>query len=61
VKDLDIGLEGFYYRSGVQNGRVVDQTRSNGPINAATIASGAIRTVTAVDTFQLRARVQRDF
>jgi hypothetical protein len=61
VKDLDIGLEGFYYRAGVQNGRVVDQTRSNGPVNAATIASGAIRTVTADDTFQLRARVQRDF
>ncbi|MGU3360212.1 porin [Methylobacterium sp. M6A4_1b] len=61
VKDLDIGLEGFYYKVGAQNGRVVDQTRSVGPVNAATIASGAIRTVTSDDTFQIRGRVQRDF
>ena len=61
VKDLDIGLEGFYTKVGVQNGRVVDMTRSTGNVTAASIASGAVRTVTADDTFQLRARVQRDF
>jgi hypothetical protein len=61
VKDLDIGLEGFYTKVGVQNGRVVDITRSNGAVTAASIASGAVRTVTADDTFQVRARVQRDF
>ncbi|KQP73341.1 porin [Methylobacterium sp. Leaf113] len=61
VKDLDIGLEGFYTKVGVQNGRVVDMTRSNGAVTAANIANGSVRTVTADDTFQLRARVQRDF
>jgi hypothetical protein len=61
VKDLDIGLEGFYTKVGAQNGRIVDLTRSNGAVTAANIASGAVRTVTADDTFQIRARVQRDF
>ena len=61
VKDLDIGLEGFYTKVGVQNGRVVDMTKSTGAVTAASLASGAVRTVTADDTFQLRARVQRDF
>ncbi|KQO66923.1 MULTISPECIES: porin [unclassified Methylobacterium] len=61
VKDLDIGLEGFYTKVGVQDGRVVDQTRSTGNVTAASIASGAVRTVTASDTFQIRGRVQRDF
>ncbi|WP_264049316.1 porin [Methylobacterium flocculans] len=66
VKDLDIGLEGFYTKVGVQNGRVIDQY-SNGVLTAAqingtaTVAPAAVRTVTASDTFQLRARVQRDF
>ncbi|WP_027172332.1 porin [Methylobacterium sp. 10] len=61
VKDLDIGVEGFYTKVGVQNGRVVDQTKSSGTVNAANIASGAVRTVTADDTYQVRMRVQRDF
>ena len=61
VKDLDIGLEGFYTKVGVQSGRVVDITRSTGAVTAANIANGTVRTVTADDTFQLRARVQRDF
>ena len=61
VKDLDIGLEGFYTKVGVQNGRVVDMTKSTGAVTAANIANGSVRTVTADDTFQLRARVQRDF
>ncbi|WP_018044826.1 porin [Methylobacterium sp. 88A] len=61
VKDLDIGVEGFYTKVGVQNGRVVDRTQSSGNVNAASIASGAVRTVTADDTYQVRMRVQRDF
>ena len=61
VKDLDIGVEGFYTKVGVQNGRVVDRTQSSGTVNAANIASGAVRTVTADDTYQVRMRVQRDF
>lgn len=61
VKDLDIGVEGFYTKVGVQNGRVVDRTQSSGPVNVDTIRSGAVRTVTADDTYQVRMRVQRDF
>ncbi|GJD73445.1 porin [Methylobacterium goesingense] len=66
VKDLDIGLEGFYTKVGVQNGRVIDQfnngTLTAAQVNALTAAQAtSLRTVTASDTFQLRARVQRDF
>ncbi|MCJ2047836.1 porin [Methylobacterium sp. J-078] len=61
VKDLDIGLEGFYTKVGVTNGRVIDQY-SNAGVTAAQINAGAnVRTVTSADTFQVRARVQRDF
>ena len=61
IKDLDIGLEGFYTKLGVQSGRVVDVTRSTGNVTAASLLAGTVRTVTSTDTFQLRARVQRDF
>ncbi|MCJ2129111.1 porin [Methylobacterium sp. E-045] len=61
VKDLDIGLEGFYTKVGLQSGRVVDQYK-NGAISAANLNAGAaVKTVDAADTFQIRARVQRDF
>ncbi|NEU10935.1 porin [Methylobacterium sp. BTF04] len=61
VKDLDIGVEGFYTKVGVQNGRVVDQY-SNGVVNVAAVNAGAaVRTVTSADTYQVRMRVQRDF
>ncbi|GJE15988.1 porin [Methylobacterium marchantiae] len=61
VKDLDIGLEGFYTKVGLQNGRVVDQYK-NGAIAAAALNAGAaVKTVDSADTFQVRARVQRDF
>ncbi|MCJ2033511.1 porin [Methylobacterium sp. J-068] len=61
VKDLDIGLEGFYTKIGAQNGRIIDQT-NNGTLTAAAINAGAaVRTVSSQDTFQVRARVQRDF
>ncbi|MFC5556006.1 porin, partial [Methylobacterium iners] len=61
VKDLDIGVEGLYTKVGVQQGRVIDQTR-NAPLTAAQINAGAlVRTVTADDTYQVRMRVQRDF
>jgi hypothetical protein len=61
VKDLDIGVEGLYTKVGVQQGRVIDQTR-NGALTAAQINAGAlVRTVTADDTYQVRMRVQRDF
>ena len=66
VKDLDIGLEGFYTRVALQNGRVVDQysngTLSAAQVNALTAAqANSLRTVSSADTFQVRARVQRDF
>jgi hypothetical protein len=61
VKDLDIGVEGFYTRVALQNGRVVDQY-NNGTLTAAQINAGAaVRTVNSADTFQIRGRVQRDF
>ncbi|MCC0807478.1 porin [Methylobacterium sp. W2] len=61
VKDLDIGVEGFYTRVGVKSGRVIDQY-NNGNLSAVAINAGAaVRTVTYDDTFQVRARVQRDF
>lgn len=61
VKDLDIGVEGFYTRVALQNGRVVDQF-SNGTLTAAQVNAGAaVRTVNSADTFQIRGRVQRDF
>ncbi len=61
VKDLDIGVEGFYTKVGLQQGRVVDQF-NNGVLTAAQINNGAaVRTVTAADTYQVRMRVQRDF
>jgi hypothetical protein len=66
VKDLDIGLEGFYTKVALQNGRVVDQfnngTLTATQVNALTAAqANSLRTVNSADTFQLRARVQRDF
>jgi len=61
VKDLDIGVEGFYTKVGLQNGRVIDQY-NNGLTTAAQINAGAaVRTVTSADTYQVRMRVQRDF
>ena len=61
VKDLDIGVEGLYTKIGMQQGRVIDQSR-NAPLTAAQINAGAaVRTVTADDTYQVRMRVQRDF
>ncbi|KQQ32218.1 porin [Methylobacterium sp. Leaf125] len=61
VKDLDIGVEGFYTRVALQEGRVVDQYK-NGTLTAAQVNAGAaVRTVNSADTFQIRGRVQRDF
>ncbi|MCJ2081090.1 porin [Methylobacterium sp. J-090] len=61
VKDLDIGVEGFYTKVGLQNGRVIDQY-NNGLTTAAQVNAGAaVRTVTSADTYQVRMRVQRDF
>lgn len=61
VKDLDIGVEGFYTKVGLQQGRVVDQYSSGATSAAAVNAGAAVRTVTAADTYQVRMRVQRDF
>lgn len=61
VKDLDIGLEGMYTKTGVTSGRVTDLNKSFG-ISAAQInANAAVNTVTSYDTVQVRMRVQRDF
>ena len=50
VKDLDIGVEGQYIKTGVKNGRVFDQNRGGSPF-----------TVSSEDVYQARFRVQRDF
>ena len=62
VKDLDIGVEGIYTQYGVQSGRVLDLSKA--PFqNAAYVNNLAnpVRTKTAEDVVQIRARVQRDF
>ena len=50
VKDLDIGVEGQYIKTGVKNGRVFDTNRGGNPF-----------TVSSEDVYQARFRVQRDF
>ncbi|MFY9289632.1 MAG: porin [Methylorubrum rhodinum] len=49
VKDLDIGVEGQYIKTGVKSGRVNDSSR------------GTPFTVSSEDVYQARFRVQRDF
>ncbi|CAO4153303.1 porin [Methylorubrum aminovorans] len=59
VKDLDIGVEGQYIRTGVKGGRVADQDK--GGFIGAGNAQVPTRTVSSEDVFQARFRVQRDF
>ena len=64
VKDLDIGVEGDYINSGMQKGRVIDQTKTVGLTNAnfnQFAAAGLIKTLNNFDSTQIRFRVQRDF
>ena len=65
VKDLDIGLEGFYTQIGVKNGRVIDTDKDATAYSAARIAAinagGAVRTTTSDSTQRIVLRVQRDF
>ncbi|MEH3119182.1 MAG: porin [Methylorubrum populi] len=55
VKDLDIGVEGQYIKTGMKSGRVADSDKGVFVNNVPT------RTVTSDDVFQARFRVQRDF
>lgn len=55
MKDLDIGVEGQYIKTGVKNGRVSDSDKGGFVNNIPT------RTVSSEDVFQARFRVQRDF
>jgi hypothetical protein len=63
VKDLDIGLEGFYTQIGVKNGRVIDQDKDPTAYGrvAAINAGGLVRTTTSDGVSQIRVRIQRDF
>ncbi len=64
VKDLDIGVEGNYINTGVQQGRVIDQTKTVGVTAAnfnALLAGGGVKTLSSYDAAQVRFRVQRDF
>lgn len=61
VKDLDLGVEGFYTQIGAKSGRIIDQYK-NGTLTALQVNAGAaVRTVTSEDTYQIRFRAQRDF
>ena len=65
VKDLDIGVEGFYTQIGVQRGRVIDTDKDPTAYSASRInainAGGFVRTATQDSVEQIRIRVQRDF
>ena len=65
VKDLDIGVEGFYTQIGVKNGRVIDNDKDPTAYSAARVAAinagGFVRTATSDGVSQVRVRVQRDF
>jgi hypothetical protein len=63
VKDLDIGVEGNWVRTGVSSGRVIDTTKVSVNANnlAAVTAAGQLKTISSYDLAQVRFRVQRDF
>nr|NKR04578.1 porin [Escherichia coli] len=64
VKDLDIGVEGYYTQIGVKNGRVIDKDKSpTAYSNVAGINAGTFvpRTATKDSVSSVRLRVQRDF
>jgi len=64
VKDLDIGVEGFYTQIGLKGGRAIDQDKSpTAYANVAGINNGTFvpRTATQDSISQVRFRVQRDF
>ncbi|WP_419830031.1 porin [Methylobacterium sp.] len=64
VKDLDIGVEGFYTQIGLKNGRAIDLDKNPGAYNqVAAINNGSYvpRTATQDSVSQVRFRVQRDF
>ncbi|MCB4805088.1 hypothetical protein QO001_005117 [Methylobacterium brachiatum] len=66
VKDLDIGLEGYYTQIGLKSGRAIDLDKSPTAYSAANIAAinaGTFvpRTATQDSVSQIRFRVQRDF
>ncbi|MGU3328119.1 porin [Methylobacterium mesophilicum] len=64
VKDLDIGVEGYYTQIGVKNGRVIDKDKSpTAYANVAGINAGTFvpRTATQDSVSSFRMRVQRDF
>jgi hypothetical protein len=63
VKDLDIGVQGFYTQIGVRNGRVIDTDKDPTAYTRvlAINAGGPVRTTTTDGVAQVQLRVQRDF
>ena len=64
VKDLDVGVEGYYTQIGLKSGRAIDLDKSPGAYGAiAQINAGSFvpRTTTQDSVSQIRLRVQRDF
>jgi hypothetical protein len=63
VKDLDIGVEGYYTQIGLKSGRAIDVDKSpTAYANIAGINAGTFvpRTATQDSVSQIRLRVQRD-
>ena len=64
VKDLDIGVEGYYTQIGLKSGRAIDLDKSpTAYANVAQINAGTVlpRTATQDSVSQVRFRIQRDF
>jgi hypothetical protein len=63
VKDLDIGVEGYYTQLGVKSGRVIDLDKDPGAYGRISQinAGGPVRAATQDSVSQVRLRIQRDF
>ncbi|MCJ2092405.1 porin [Methylobacterium sp. J-072] len=64
VKDLDLGIEGYYTQIGLKSGRAIDLDKSpTAYANVAGINAGTFlpRTATQDSVSQVRLRIQRDF
>jgi hypothetical protein len=65
VRDLDIGIEGYYTQIGLKSGRAIDLDKDPTAYSAARItainAGGLVRTATSDGVSSVRLRVQRDF
>ncbi|MCJ2054591.1 porin [Methylobacterium sp. J-070] len=63
VRDLDIGVEGYYTQIGLKSGRAIDLDKDPGAYGRVSQinAGGLVRTATQDSVSTFRLRVQRDF